>query len=151
MKNLIKTLSVAAAIALPLTATAAYAGPATDALSACLVRSTTAEDHIVLVDWIFSMIARHPSVAGMASISDAQRVEINRKTGMLFSRLLTESCAAEIKQANKEDGITAVKSAFSVLGATAMQDLMSNPDVQAAGAEIQPYVDQKKLAAVLAQ
>jgi len=71
MKNLIKMLGVAAVMVLPMAATAAHAGPSTDALSACLVKSTTADDHIALVDWIFTMIARHPSVASMVTISDA--------------------------------------------------------------------------------
>ncbi len=149
MKKLITTLGMAMVMAMPLTATQAQAGPSTDALSACLARSTTADDHIVLVDWIFAMIARHPSVSGMTSISSAQRAEINRKAGALFTRLLTDSCGAEVKQAYKEDGMIAVQSAFSSLGAAAMQDLMSNPDVQAAGNDIQPYVDQQKLGAVL--
>jgi len=151
MKNLIKMLGVAAVMVLPMAATAAHAGPSTDALSACLVKSTTADDHIALVDWIFTMIARHPSVASMVTISDAQRVEINRKAGALFTRLLTEDCAAETKQAYKDDGSSAIEGAFQALGAVAMKDLMGNPDVQAAGNELEAYVDEKKLSAVLGQ
>ena len=151
MKKLITTLGLAAAMALPLAATGAQAGASTDALSACLVKSTTTADHVVLVDWIFSMMARHPSVASMAAISDAQRVDINRKAGALFTRLLTDDCGAEVKQAYKDNGEAAIEAAFSALGSTAVQDLMTDPDVQAAGNELDAYVDNKKLQAVLGQ
>ncbi len=142
---------MAAVIALPLVATAAKAGPSTDALSACLVKSTSVEDHNVLERWIFAMVTRHPSVASMTSISDAQRADINQKAGALFTRLLTEDCAPEVKQAYKDEGEPAIESAFGNLGFTAMSDIMSDPNVQKAGGDIQPYVDQKKLSALLGQ
>ena len=151
MHKLIKIAGLTAVLPLPLMVPAAQAGPSTDALSACLARSTTAEDHVVLVDWIFAMIARHPSVAGMTTISDAQRVQINQKAGALFTRLLTDACGPQVKQAYKDDGQIAVQTAFSALGAAAMQDLMANPDVQAAGNEIGAYVDQQKLGTILAK
>ncbi len=151
MKKLITTLGLAFVMALPLVATAADAGPSTEALAQCLVRSTTAEDHNVLERWIFAMVTRHPSVANMTSISDAQRAEINGKAGALFTRLLTDNCAVEVRQAYKDEGEAAIESAFSALGSTAMEDIMSDPSVQAAGSDIQPYVDNKKLQAVLGQ
>jgi len=151
MKKLITTLGLAAAMAMPLVASAAQAGPSTEALSACLVRSTTVEDHNVLEQWIFAMVTRHPSVASMTSISDAQRKDINQKAGALFTRLLTENCAAEVKQAYRDEGEPAIESAFGNLGFTAMSDIMADPNVQAAGGDIQPYVDNKKLNALLTQ
>ncbi len=151
MKKLITTLGLAAAMTLPLMVTAAHAGPSTDALAQCLVKSTTVEDHDVLERWIFAMVTRHPSVSGMTSISDAQRKDINQKAGALFTRLLTDNCGAEVKQAYKDEGEAAIESAFANLGATAMQDIMADPNVQAAGGDIQPYVDNKKLSAVLTQ
>lgn len=151
MKKLITTLSLATVMALPLAATAAHAGPSTDALTQCLVRSASVEDHNVLEQWIFAMVTRHPSVAGMTQISDAQRTEINRKAGALFTRLLTDNCGAQVKQAYKDEGEPAIEAAFANLGATAMQDIMSDPNVQAAGGDIQPYVDNKKLNALLTQ
>ncbi len=151
MNNLIKTLGVAVVIAMPLMSTSAHAAASDDTLAACLARSTTPDDRIVLVDWIFTMVARHPSVAGMTSISDVQRTAINQKAGALFTRLLTNDCAAEVKQAYKAGGEGAIENAFSTLGESAMSQLMSDPNVQAAGNDIAPYVDNKKLNALLAQ
>ncbi len=151
MKKLITTVGLAAVMALPVMATAAHAGPSTDALAQCLVRSTTVEDHDVLERWIFAMVTRHPSVASMTSISDAQRKDINQKAGALFTRLLTDNCATEVKKAYKDEGEPAIEAAFANLGATAMQDIMSDPSVQAAGGDIQPYVDNAKLSALLSQ
>ena len=151
MKKLITTLGLTAVMAMPLAGTAAHAGPSTDALTQCLVKSTSTADHEVLTRWIFAMVTRHPSVSGLTSISDAQRADINQKAGALFTRLLTGDCGAEVKQAYKDEGEPAIESAFANLGATAMQQLMSDPKVQAAGGDIQPYVDNAKLSALLAK
>ena len=151
MKKLITTLGLAAVLALPLMATAAHAGPSTDALTQCLINSANAEDHNVLEQWIFAMVTRHPSVAGMTAISDAQRAEINRKAGALFTRLLTDNCGAQVKRAYKDEGEPAIEASFANLGAAAMQDIMADPSVQAAGNDIQTYVDNKKLNALLNQ
>lgn len=148
MKKLIATFGLASFMALPLSA---HAGPSTDALTQCLVKSTTVEDHDVLTRWIFAMVTRHPSVSGLTAISDAQRIDINQKAGALFTRLLTENCSNEVKQAYRDEGEPAIESAFANLGETAMKELMSDPKVQAASGDIQPYVDNKKLSALLTQ
>ena len=142
-------LALACIAGLPM-AHAASASPATDALSACLTRSVTADDRLVLVKWVFATMARHPSVSAMATISDAQHTAITRDAGKLFSRLLTDSCASETRQAYVSDGEGAISTAFSALGATAMQDLMTHPDVQASLSELGSYLDMNKLQAVFA-
>ena len=141
-------LVLCAPLAAPMAAQAA-AGPATDALSKCLVAAATPDDHIVLADWIFTVIARHPSVQSMVNISDAQRTDIDKKAGALFSRLMIDNCGAELKLAVEQDGTDAVQSAFGVLGGAAMSDLMEDPKVQAAFTELSPYFDETRLAVVL--
>ena len=148
MKSYIFALAAVAAITAPVGAQAAP-GPATDALGKCLVAAATPADHVVMVDWIFTTIARHPSVSSMANISDAQRLDINKKTGALFSRLMIDDCGVQIKAAVEQDGTDAVSSAFSVLGAAAMADLMGDPNVQSATTDLGPYFDEKGLEAVL--
>ncbi len=82
----------------------------------------------------------------MTNITDAQRTDLNKKTGALYTRLLTTDCGAELKTAVQQEGTNAVEAAFSALGASAMQDLMSDPKVQAGASSFTQYVDQKKIA-----
>jgi len=146
MKKSLARFAVPVALALSLPAAAnAAPGPATAALSQCLMASTTADDRVVLVDWIFSIIAQHPSVKNMVNISDAQRTDINKKTGALFTRLMIDSCGTQLKAAVEQDGTNAVQDAFGTLGEAAMGDLMGDSNVQAASNEMSAYFDEKRL------
>jgi hypothetical protein len=126
-------------------ATSSQAGPAQDALSECLVKSTTPADKVILVDWIFAVISLHPSVSNMASISDAQRETLNKNSGVLFTRLVSEDCGPELKAAVEKEGTDAVGEAFGKLGEMAMTDLMSDPKVQAGTEAMSTYIDQDKI------
>lgn len=127
----------------------AQASTATDALSACLVKSTTQEDHIALARWIFAAMASHPRVADLSSITPDQRAEINKTGGLLFNRLLTKDCAAETTAAVRADGKNAIEVAFGGLGGAAMEDLMTDPAVNQSLGEMMQYVDENKLFNVL--
>ena len=87
-----KTLGFACAVGLSLpVASQALASPETDALSECLVRSSTPDDQLVLTRWVFAAISKHQGVSDLASLSDAQFKAVNQAGGALFSRLLTEN------------------------------------------------------------
>lgn len=125
--------------------------PTASALSNCLVRATTAEDHTLLAQWIFITMSRHPSVSQMTSVSDAQAVTINRQVGGLVNRLLLDSCANETRTAVRAGGPQALESAFEMLGRTAMTTLMGHPDVNAGLAGFAGYLDQSRLRTLLGQ
>lgn len=119
------------------------------ALSACLTRSTSPEDHVALIRWIFVVMARHPSVAHLAAIPDTQRVTINRNMGALVNRLLLESCREETRAAFQADGQHALGVPFATLGEKAMTGIMEHADVNAAVVEMTSYLDQARLAALV--
>lgn len=148
MKSYMIALAAVAAITVPMAAQAAP-GPATAALSQCLVASATPEDHVLMADWIFTVIARHPSVASMSNITDAQRTDINKRMGALFGRLMITACSQQVKAAVQQDGTNAIGSAFSGLGEAAMTDLMGDPHVQTAAGDFAQYFDEKGLEAAL--
>ena len=130
-------------------ATASHAGPAQDALSACLVKSATPADNVILVDWIFGVMSLHSTVSKFATISDAQRETLNKDAGTLFTRLVSEDCGAELKAAVEKEGTDAVGEAFGKLGEIAMTDLMSDPKVQAGTEAMSAYIDQDKITAAV--
>jgi hypothetical protein len=129
-------------------APSAMAGIYTDDLSKCLVSSTTKEDRISLVRWMFTAAAHHPAVKPIATISAAQQDDADKTMGMLLTRLLTESCRTETQKAVQYEGAGAFRSSFEVLGKVAGQELFTSPEVTASLTGLQKYVDEAKIRAV---
>jgi hypothetical protein len=136
-------------LALPLLACTwpalAQAGAYADALSQCLIRSTTPDDQKTVVRWAFATMALDPDVAAMAAISSAQRATINQQAGTLVTNLLAESCSQPAQQALMFEGPGAARTAFEAWARWAITNLAEEPHVmQGAGALLQ-YIDLGKL------
>jgi len=128
-----------------LPASLAFAGPYSDALGKKLVSSTTRAEKALFVRWIFFAMALHPDLKEMSAISPAQREETNRAVAQMMTRMLTETCAVEAKEAVRYEGASAIEGAFNLLGQIAARELFSNPDVNAGLAELQKYFDSKAI------
>lgn len=133
-------LCVAASFALP-----AHATPTSDALGQCLVDKTTGHDRKLLARWIFVTMSVHPELHDMFVMTAQTRDAANQETANLFMRLMTVDCVDETRAAAEKDGALAMKLAFSKLGEVAMQELMSNPAVQASFGGLDRYIDRDKL------
>ena len=144
MKLTIVLASVALALA-ALSSGPAVAGPYSDELAKCLVRSTTDADKTYLVRWLFASVSTHPAVRSIASVSDAERNELNRNAAKLFERLITESCKTQTQEAVKYEGPATLQSSFEVLGQVAGRGLLSDPAVSRSMAEFANYLDKQKL------
>jgi hypothetical protein len=129
----------------------AKAGTATDALSACLAESTTGKDRKDMARWVFVEMAVHPEIKDLSNATDRNRDELDRTIAMLFTKLLSEKCPAQAKLAMKIDGSAALGSAFKIIGELAMQELMSNPKVDASFTKFTGYLDQERLNSVLSE
>lgn len=132
-----------------LAAGTAHAGPYSDDLAKCLVKSTTADDKGTLVRWIFGIAALHPQVANVSAISDAQRVELNKKVAGLFESLLTERCRAETLEAVRYEGASTIEASFGILGEAAMTEMFSDGSVNEGLGEFTRYLNEEKLMSVL--
>ncbi len=141
-KALIATLAAASFLG----SVPAAAGPYSDDLAKCLVRSTGDVEKRTLVKWIFAAVALHPEVADISSVTPAQRTEMTRNTAKIFEKLLTDSCRAEVQQAVQYEGPQTIGSSFQVLGQVAARELFSNPNVAANMADLGKYIDQKRIA-----
>ncbi len=150
MAGSFKTLGVILTLATGLSLSSqALASPETDALSACLIRSSTPADKLVLTRWAFAAISKHDGVSDLATLSDAQMTGVNKAGGALFSRLLIENCPTETTAAIRADGVKAIETALSDLGQSAMQDLAGDPGVQGALVGMVGYMDQARLLKML--
>ena len=123
----------------------AVAGPYADDMAKCLVKATSAEDRGLFMRWLFAAMALHPEVASMAAVSPQQRDDLNKRTGALIQKLLTESCRSETQQAVRYEGPATIQYAFQVFGQAAAGDLFSDARVAAGMKDLAKYVDQEKL------
>jgi len=130
---------------LVLSSTEAAAGPYSDELAKCLVRSTTTSEKNALIKWVFAAAALHPEVKGIASVTEAQRDELSKATGKLFERLVSESCKTETQDAVKYEGPSVFQSAFTVLGQVASIGLFTDPSVSGYMSDFLKYIDKSKV------
>ncbi|GGA39801.1 hypothetical protein [Dyella nitratireducens] len=124
----------------------AVAGPSSDALTACLVGKSTMDDHVVLVQWLFAAMSKHPAIASMAMVSDDKVDAANARMAEVFMRLMTVTCKNEAKAAYKNEGSFAFSQAFQALGQEAGKEIFMDPNVMKDMATMSKYVDNKKLA-----
>lgn len=145
MKRIISVL-VVIIIGSTITASSAVAGPATDSLIACMSDNTTGKDRKDLARWIFVGMSFHPEIQSLSSVTETDRDQLDRRMAAIVTRLLIENCQVQVKLAmEKEEGEAPLKSAFSVMGQLAMQELMANPAVNSAFTRFVKYVDTEKL------
>jgi hypothetical protein len=128
-----------------LLSSAAQAGQYSDALSTCLVGKSTMDDHVVLVQWMFAAMSKHPAIASMAAVPDDKVDAANARMADLFTRLLTVTCKDEAKLAIKNEGAFALSQAFQALGQEAGREIFVNPDVMKDMSMMSKYIDNKKL------
>lgn len=133
------------ALCLTLTSFAAAAGPHTANFSNCLADNTTGKERKELARWIFVAMAAHPEMRDLSKVTPGTREGMNKAMGTLVTKLIAENCPKEAQLAVKHDGGESFRTAFELLGKLAMQELMTNPEVNTTIQGFQPYVDRKKL------
>ena len=143
--NKLRILTIACAF---MTATSVYAGPYTDDLSKCLVEGTTHETRILLGKWLFMALSQHPTISSFVAIQDSEWNEASKSVADLLVQLLTESCPEKTQVALKYEGPLALQTSFQVFGTIAGTELFRSPEVAAATAEVDRYIDKEKLEAM---
>ncbi len=133
-------------VLLALTTLVAHAQEPTEALSQCLADNTSGKDRKDLARWVFFAMASHPEIKqftspALATASD----ETHKLMAATFTRLLADSCLTQTQAAFKQGGSRAIEAAFHTLGQLAMQELMSNQDVNANMSKFEKFIDQSKL------
>ena len=122
-----------------------FAGPFADEMAKCLVTSTNNRDRNKLLKWMFKIYSDHPEVSYMVDLSDREKKVIDKEMADLFTRLLSEDCIDESKNAQKYEGNIVFFRAFQSLGQVAAQGFMGNPDVQKSMKKVYGLMDYKKL------
>lgn len=145
MKNgVLAFLLFAAAATMP-----ADAGPRSDVLAKCLLRSASEDDQIQLMRWMFSVLSLHPDIRDLAAVSDEARDEITATAAALFQRLMTVDCRTEVVESLRYEGLLAFQNSFKTLGEMAARGLLSAPDVGKAMSGLGEKFDKEKLAELM--
>lgn len=129
----------------------AWAGVYADDLGKCLVKSSSPDDQLALVKWIYSAMSTHPAVKPYSNFTPNQVAALNKNAGLLFQRLLTVDCRTEAVAALKYEGAPAFQSSFSLLGQIAMRSLMTEPHVAQNFANFAKGLDNKKMKELYAE
>lgn len=146
MRCFLAIAAVAALAVAPLSS--AHAGVYADDLSRCLVKSTTPEDQVAFMVWMFSALGAHPAVKGYTTFTDEQRDAASAKAAGLMQRLMIEDCRKETVAGIRYEGQTAVLSAFNVFGQAAVRDLMTDPAVTKSLEALGEHIDGGKFEAL---
>lgn len=144
--NTIRTLLAFLFVALSFPA---VAGPSADTAKTCLGDSTTGKDRKALARWIFLAMASHPDMRTLSRATLDDSDQASRAVGVLVTRLISETCASEIKAMVRSEGPESLRHAFEYLGGLAMQELTANPDVKTSITSYERFVDRAKISAVL--
>lgn len=144
--NLLRTISTVLALLL---AQAAVAGNYADAANTCFADNTSGKERKELARWIFLAIAAHPDLRELSSATREANDQSSRTVGKLVTRLVAESCAKEVQAVVKYENSESLRSTFQFLGKLAMQELLTNPDVNSAISGFEKYLDQAKINASL--
>lgn len=132
-------------LGLTLFAPRAQAGEAATRLSQCLTSAVTQDDRLALVRWIFSAMAAHPDLEGLAAIDARKREELEEAGTRVFERLIAEDCTAQSREAIVEEGTEGFGEAFKTLGEVAMEGVMQDAKVQASMSRLGERIDSKRL------
>ena len=130
---------------------AAVAGPASDALRACMQKNTGEQDRKDLARWIYGIVSVNPALKGMAMPDAQARTDSEKSVAALLTRLLARNCLAEARTAGKLEGNVGIKRAFEVVGELGGAELMAHPSMNAASKGFTQYMDMKALNAALNQ
>jgi hypothetical protein len=145
MKTYIRILALVQALTIGLfTFSVAHAND----LGTCMVDSLNGKERKQLAKWMFFGIAAHPEISVYSRATPHDIEESDQLVGRLFTRVLTEDCPTELREAAKSNS-RAIEKSFELVGQVAMQELITNEKVANAISSYARYLNQEKIDAVL--
>ena len=115
--------------------------PEAAALGQCLVGKSTGDDRVLFARWMGSSIAMAPAMKDVVTVDPAAKDAIDREMAKLFTRLMTESCRAEMSVLVKAQDAMGVQAASGKLGEMAMRELLQDPAAMQALIAYARYID----------
>ena len=116
-----------------------------DALSQCLVKSTTASDKTTVLQWTFAALGQHPDLNSMSSVTASQKEQLDKNLAQVLQRILVEQCSSQTKAVIQTDGLEAVGESFQELGTITGNEILKTPQVKSQLNGVLKHVEMGKL------
>jgi len=123
----------------------ALAGPKVDQLSNCLMKSTTATDKTVVLQWTFVALGNHPDLKAFSNVTATQKEALDKNLATVLQRILVEQCSAQTKAVIQTEGLQAVGDSFQELGSITGEEILKTPEIKQQLNGVLKYVDLNKL------
>ena len=144
MKKSLCQMTLASLLSLGAIATT-QASTTVDALSQCLVKSTTASDKTTVLQWTFAALAQHPDLNSMSSVTASQKEQLDKNLAQVLQRILVEQCSSQTKAVIQTDGLEAVGDSFQELGTITGNEILKTPQVKSQLNGVLKHVEMGKL------
>ena len=144
MKKSLCQMTLASLLSLGAIATT-QASTTVDALSQCLVKSTTASDKTTVLQWTFAALAQHPDLNSMSSVTASQKEQLDKNLAQVLQRILVEQCSSQTKAVIQTDGLEAVGESFQELGTITGNEILKTPQVKSQLNGVLKHVEMGKL------
>ena len=144
MKKSLCQMTLASLLSLGAIATT-QASTTVDALSQCLVKSTTASDKTTVLQWTFAALAQHPDLNSMSSVTASQKEQLDKNLAQVLQRILVEQCSSQTKAVIQSDGLEAVGDSFQELGTITGNEILKTPQVKSQLNGVLKHVEMGKL------
>ena len=85
--------------------TNSFAGQYSNKFSNCLIQNTTDRDKIILVRWLFTVIAEHSALSSEFKVTEDQKIKNDRAAADYVEYILGSVCLVETKNVLKVSAI----------------------------------------------
>lgn len=122
-----------------------FASTSQDQLSDCLIKSATASDKSVVLQWTFVALAHHPDLKVYSTVTELQKTQLDQNLAAMLQRILVEQCSTQTKAVIQADGLEAVGESFQQLGRITGEEILKNPEVKSQLKGVLKYIDLNKM------
>ena len=117
------------------------AGTYEDRFTSCMMDNTSDRDKVILVKWLFVLLAEHPTLKRDFPVSESDKVAADMAVAEYLSYLIGQRCLEETKNVIKYEGEDAFLRAFEYLGEVAVMLLIQDEDVNRGFERYLQYMD----------
>ncbi len=117
------------------------AGTYEDRFTSCMLDNTSDRDKVILVKWLFILLAEHPTLKKDFPVSESDKVAADIAVADYISYLIGQRCLEETKNVIKYEGEDAFLRAFEYLGEVAVMLLIQDEDVNKGFERYLQYID----------
>ena len=117
------------------------AGPNQDRYTSCILENTSERDKIILVKWLFVLLAEHPSLKNDFPTNEDDKISNDMAVADYISYVLGVKCLNETIDVLEYEGDEAFLKGFELLGEVAFMELADNEDVSSGFERYIQYID----------